>query len=112
MHGKECWVHGAATYRYQVQGRSYSSNVRSFGDGMTDSEVFEQYPGGRGVTVYYDPDNPQEATLIKGVGTWTATGARYAQIILVLGFVFLAYITITTMKKSRNSQQVIPPNAR
>ena len=96
------------TYRYQVQGESYISSVRSFGDGLSSAEVFEQYPSGRGVTVYYDPENPQEATLVKGVGSRTATGVRYAQRILVLGLVILAYVAITEMKKLGNSQQGAP----
>jgi hypothetical protein len=94
------------TYTYQVQGKGYTSNVRSFGDGLSEPEVFEQYPMGRHVTVFYDPEHPQEATLVKGVGTGTIAGVRYAQVILGLALAFLTYVTITEVKKRRNSQQV------
>ena len=93
------------TYSYQVQEKSFTSNVYSFGDGLSESEVFAQYPSGRRVTVFYDPEHPQEATLVKGVGTGTIAGVRYAQVILGLALAFLAYVTISEVKRRRTSQQ-------
>ncbi len=98
------------TYSYQVQGKSYTSNVHSFGDGLKEPEMFENYPSGRRVPVFYDPEHPEEATLVKGVGTETMAGVRNARVILGLALVFLAYVTITVVKKQKNSQQAVPPN--
>ncbi len=95
------------TYSYQVQGIGYTSNVLSFGDDLTSSERFAEYPSGRRVTVYFDPEDPQEATLVKGVGTSTMAGVRYAQVILGLSLAFLAYLVIIEVKK-RISQQAGP----
>ena len=92
------------SYGYQVEGRNYTSDILSFGDDLSDSEVFERYPSGRSVTVYFDLNNPQESTLVKGVGTQTIAGVRYAQVILSLALAFLVYVTITEVNKHRNLQ--------
>lgn len=92
------------TYSYRAQGESYTSSSHSFGDDLTDREVFERYPSGRSVTVYYNPKHPQETTLMKGVSTKTLAGVRFAQIILGLALAFLAYVTITEVTKHGNSK--------
>lgn len=91
------------TYSYQVHGKSFTSNVCSFGDGMSESEVFTKYPSGRRVIVFYDPEHPQEATLVKGVGDETMAGVRYAQVLLCLALAFLVYVSISEVKRRRNS---------
>lgn len=98
------------TYSYQFQEKSFTSNVYSFGDGITESELFAQYPSGRRVIVFYDPAHPQEATLVKGVGNRTMAGMRYAQVFLGLALAFLAYVTISEVKRRRNSQKETPSN--
>jgi len=82
------------TYSYQVQGENYTSNVYSFGGGMTEKELLEQYPTDRLVTVFYDPMHPEEATLVKGVDARTIAGVRYAWVVLALALAFLAYVVI------------------
>ena len=91
------------TYRYQVGSRTFQSDVFSFGDQPVSDAVFEQYPTGRMVTVYFDPRNPHEATLVKGVGEWTITGLRYAQFILGISLAFLVYVVVTEIRRYRSS---------
>ncbi len=65
-------------FTYEVNGNSYESDHVNFDYGMRTSNVrkpqsvVEQYPTGSDVTVYYDPENPQQSVLEKRVnGTFT-----------------------------------------
>ena len=65
-------------FTYEVNGNSYESDRVNFDYGMRTSNVrkpqsvVEQYPTGSDVTVYYDPENPQQSVLEKRVnGTFT-----------------------------------------
>lgn len=55
-------------YEYHVGGRQYVGQRRLF-EGLrvyeteAAQQVLERYPAGQTVTVYYDPDQPAEATL-------------------------------------------------
>lgn len=55
-------------YEYHVAGRHYASTRRVF-EGLQLYEdraaqaILARYPAGQAVTVYYDPDQPSEATL-------------------------------------------------
>ncbi len=58
-------------YRYAVNGVQYHSGRVSLGDSSTSSAadkraIAERYPVGSQVTVYYDPDQPQDALLEVG----------------------------------------------
>ncbi|MCF6366555.1 MAG: DUF3592 domain-containing protein [Bacteroidales bacterium] len=52
-------------YEYTVNGKSYISNKVSFSYQNPDATV-KRYPKGKKVTVYYSPDDPGFAVLIKG----------------------------------------------
>lgn len=65
-------------FTYEVNGNSYESDRVNFDYGMRTSNVrkpqsvVEQYPTGSDVTVYYDPEDPQQSVLEKRVnGTFT-----------------------------------------
>ncbi len=57
-------------YSYRVDGTSYQSDRIAFDDLPNESynkeetqKIFEQYPPGKEVTVYYDPANPSQSVL-------------------------------------------------
>ncbi len=63
-------------FRYTVQGRTYAK-TQEFSADLTPDEEFtdnflKKYPVGTSVTVYYDPYDPEQATLEKGFisGNW------------------------------------------
>jgi hypothetical protein len=84
-------------YRYIVAGRDYLSNTLSFGDDFAQEDIFERYPPGRSVTVYYNPEKPWEATLIKG-GEKSAELLSYVIFVMVLSFVFFVYVMFIRWK--------------
>ena len=63
-------------YRYHVEGREYVGGRLRFGHGnggrWTEGQRVLEYPAGLKVPVYYDPSNPQEATLTIEAD-WVAT---------------------------------------
>ncbi|MCA9954172.1 MAG: DUF3592 domain-containing protein [Anaerolineales bacterium] len=66
---------GDVTYRYFVADVAYTSDNVSFGQygGERDhaEEIVARYPAGSGVTVHYDPADPETAVLEPGV-TWSS----------------------------------------
>jgi len=57
-------------YEYEVDGKTYSCDRVAFGlssrvsQGKDDARaVADRYPKGKAVSVYYDPENPESATL-------------------------------------------------
>jgi hypothetical protein len=63
-------VYAKIVYEYQLRGRTYQCDQVHSGDEFfaqaTREETYDlvdKYPAGRGVTVYYNPDNPAEAAL-------------------------------------------------
>ena len=56
------------TYRYEVDGKTYTSSQYAYGMGSTSeygyvSGLVERHPAGKKIPVYYDPDDPAEAIL-------------------------------------------------
>ena len=61
-------------YKYVVQGQTYYSNRRSFGqlsgsDEEWAAEILEKYPPGARIPVSYSPDNPHLAVLEPGTSS-------------------------------------------
>lgn len=59
-------------YEYEVDGKSYSSDVVAFGadrfhDAKSASSVMQMYPEGKEVTVFYDPTDPDTSVLEAGI---------------------------------------------
>ena len=60
-------------FTYEANGSTYESDRVNFDYGMRTSNirkqqsVVEQYPAGSNVTVYYDPEDPQQSVLEKRV---------------------------------------------
>ena len=71
-------------YTYQVMGVEYTGKRIAFGGNVGGSrkkanEIVAQYPVGKKVTVYYDPDNLEDAALERRMG---------GKGLLVIGIVF------------------------
>lgn len=74
-------------YTYTVMGTAYESHKLAFGAAQSGSYKFAQdliaaYPAGATVAVYYDPNNPAEAVLMRKSGS--------SKVMLILGIVFVA----------------------
>lgn len=82
-------------YRYTVGDSTYHKTLNFSGD-ITPTQEFsksyvEKYPVGRQVPVYYQPDNPQNATLEPGLGRgdWLVFALGLGT--LIFGAVFLIF---------------------
>lgn len=78
---------GDVTFRYVVNDVVYTSDTVSFGQyGSSDRDLAEsivsRYPADNGVTVHYDPADPETAVLEPGV-TWSS------YLMLAFGAVFV-----------------------
>lgn len=74
-------------YQYQVDGQSLTNNQIKFGENSYNSrrtaeEIAANYPVGRQVIVYYDPEQPDKAVLEPGVSSGS-------YIVLSIGVVFI-----------------------
>ena len=61
-------------YTYQVLGAEYGGDKISFGGSVGGSrnkadEIVAQYPVGKNLTVYYDPNNPEDAVIERKMGS-------------------------------------------
>jgi hypothetical protein len=58
-------------YSYHVKGRGYSASQLRYEAGSSNdswaSDMMRQFPAGSHPTVYYNPSNPAEAVLIRGI---------------------------------------------
>ncbi len=75
--------HPEVHYQYQIMGREYQGNNIAFGPqvgGHSRAEkTIEKYPTGANVTVYYQPDNPDNAILERSI----------SKVLLIMGLVFI-----------------------
>lgn len=86
-------------YEYRVNNAPYTSTRRTIGSGQTGygsrnraNAIVEQYPVGKSVPVYYDPQNPKYGVLQTGfaasVFIWLLLGIGFLCLPLVLGVLF------------------------
>ena len=91
---------GDVTYRYFVADVAYTSDSVSFGQygGERDhaEEIVARYPAGSGVTVHYDPADPETAVLEPGV-TWSS----YFMLAMGALFTCIPIIVLPLMLRSR-----------
>ncbi len=83
-------------YEFSVDGQSYKSNRYTLGTRLvnqTETEAthkLEQYPAGKLITIYYDPEDPARSTLVRGTGqgeaiVWSLAAVMIA--IVIIGWV-------------------------
>ncbi|NJN73714.1 MAG: DUF3592 domain-containing protein [Limnothrix sp. RL_2_0] len=101
--------HYAVTYRYEVEGRSFTNDRYSLGDGPTASKRFQNqgeaiaaarkdYPVGQAINIYYNPTEPSSSVIKPGVGFGTLVP-------LVMGCLFLPSgigLLLISMQRSVN----------
>ncbi len=82
-------------YTYTVLGQIFEGGQFSFGSEGTGydtrnraEKVIAQYPAGSQATIYYDPNNPQQAVLER---KYDSTGATLAVILGVIGTGMVIY---------------------
>ena len=86
-------------YDYTVDGTSYTGDRVSYSDYSSSNEmqmqtVVAEYPVGKSVTVFFDPENPSSSLLESGFG-WTPVA------ISALGVVFAMVGGITLLRTRR-----------
>jgi len=79
-------------YEYQVDGKAYTSNRIGFAgqSGVQSSALVNKYPKGKSVSVFYCPNNPEEAVLEKGGKKADYFFPVFGGFIILFGL-FLAY---------------------
>lgn len=70
--GKRVTVYSAkVNYIYHVDGKPFASHQLKWADrngpAQVEADMLSQYPAGANVTVFYNPGNPSEAVLQKGI---------------------------------------------
>lgn len=83
------------TYRYQVGNLFYENNTIKFGENAYSSrrraeQIAATYPVGRGVTVYYNPDQPDRSVLEPGVSAGS-------YIVLAIGLLFVVVSLVAAL---------------
>ena len=83
------------TYRYQINDVLYENNTIKFGENAYGSrrraeQIAATYPVGKGVTVYFNPDQPDRSVLEPGV-----SGGSY--IVLCIGLLFVVISLVVTL---------------
>lgn len=79
-------------YEYEYRGTTYTGSRINFGGSSGNSnyrkseEILAQYPINKTITVYYDPNNPEEAVLEQKMGTG-------GKVMLIVGILF-AFIAL------------------
>ncbi|MCB0330619.1 MAG: DUF3592 domain-containing protein [Bdellovibrionales bacterium] len=92
------------TYNYTVNDIPYTSRRYSLGSGFTASGMFndradaeaerkELYPQGKGISIYYNPEDPTAAVISKGI-QWSTL----VPLLLGLFFAGTAYLLIRAAK--------------
>ena len=82
-------------YSYTVEGKKYSASKITVGDGSLDNNVSKakrfqaEYPAGKEVDVYYDPELPESAVLQPGTKAGDYLLAGIAAIFFLVGLLAL-----------------------
>ena len=98
-------------YAYEVGGRPYEGDRIRFGTKDYDNrslatKALKQYPKGKKVQAYYDPEKPTRSVLIREVNQ------RLVQIIAPLIFLSIGLITLFFMVRStlqKSKEKAAPP---
>ena len=105
-------------YRYTVDGKTYENDRYDFLGGSSSlrgrsKRIVAAHPPGRPTTVYYDPDDPQEAVLTTAVGQMTFFIALFLQPFIVVGLGMLGYVVWLPVRAMRlrrfYAAPILPP---
>ena len=90
-------------YSYNVEGSNYEGNSVGFGT-MSHNEIsdaqkeLKSYPIGKTIDVYYDPENPSDSVLNKGV-FWPMYIVIVVMVIMLIGSIWASFALTKYLKK-------------
>ena len=90
-------------YSYTVEGSNYVGNTVGFGtmshNERSDAlEELKSYPKGKTIDVYYDPENPSDSVLNKGV-FWPMYIVIVVMVIILIGSIWASFALTKYLKK-------------
>ena len=90
-------------YTYTVEGSSYEGNTIGFGtmshnEKSDAQEELKSYPKGKTIVVYYDPENPSDSVLKKGV-FWPMYIVIAVMVIVLIGSIWASFALTKYLKK-------------
>ena len=91
------------TYAYTVEGSNYEGNTVGFGtmshnERSDAQEELKSYPKGKTIDVYYDPENPSDSVLKKGV-FWPMYIMISIMIIILIGSIWASFALPKYLKR-------------
>jgi hypothetical protein len=91
------------TYAYTVEGNNYEGNTVGFGtmshnERSDAQEELKSYPQGKSIDVYYDPENPSDSVLKKGV-FWPMYIVIVVMVIMLIGSIWASFALTKYLKK-------------
>jgi hypothetical protein len=91
------------TYAYTVEGSNYEGNTVGFGtmshnERSDAQEELKFYPKGKTIEVYYDPENPSDSVLKKGV-FWPMYIMISIMIIILIGSIWASFVLPKYLKR-------------
>lgn len=89
--------HARILYDYTVGGVLYSGDQVAYGDyGSSDSSharsIVNRYPKGQSVLVYYDPNQPEESVLERGIQAQIFFLPAFGLVFLIAGLIMMIYL--------------------
>jgi hypothetical protein len=82
-------------YQYRIDGQPYESTTVSFSSSSNNAkQIVAQYPKGKTVRVYYNPDKPRQAVLVPG-----NSGVNFVPYIFAIVFILLGMGTAARLRK-------------
>ena len=90
-------------YSYTVEGSNYEGNTVGFGtmshnERSDAQEELKSYPKGKTIDVYYDPENPSDSVLNKGV-FWPMYIVIVVMVIILIGSIWASFTLTKYLKK-------------
>ena len=90
-------------YSYTVEGGNYEGNTVGFGtmshnERSDAQEELKSYPKGKTIDVYYDPENPSDSVLNKGV-FWPMYIVIVVMVIILIGSIWASFALTKYLKK-------------
>ena len=90
-------------YSYTVEGSNYEGNTIGFGtmshnEKSDAQEELKSYPNGKKIDVYYDPENPSDSVLKKGV-FWPMYIVIAVSVIMLIGSIWASFALPRYLKR-------------
>ena len=90
-------------YSYIVEGSNFNGNTVGFGtmshnERSDAQEELKSYPKGKTIDVYYDPENPSDSVLNKGV-FWPMYIVIVVMVIILIGSIWASFALTKYLKK-------------